>query len=270
MQEIGNILAEMKRVARIAGDFARKEREFLRPDQIEEKANAQDLVTDLDKRTEEIVVAALAAAFPDFSIIGEEAANKQTEGKYSLYIDPIDGTTNFIHNFPCYAVSIGLVRDSEPVAGVVYAPAMGELFSGAVGIGAHCNEVPIAVSAVTSLGKALCGTGFSNYRKMEKPLNTLQIVANSIAQTQGVRRTGSAAIDLCYIAAGRLDCFWEEGLSTWDYVGGVAIIRAAGGRASDFYGNERILGASTIAASNDLLHKDLLAFIEPILKSSET
>lgn len=230
-----------------------------------------DLVTAADRASEEFVVGELRRAFPEDGILGEErdgreavaalAATQATEGERLCWvIDPLDGTTNFAHGHPQFAVSVGLLRGLQPVLGVVYAPARREIFVGGQGLRATCNGAAIGVSGVSTLSRALLATGFP-YDRRETVDALLRHLREALMRSHGVRRGGSAALDLCELAAGRLDGYWEERLAPWDLVGGCAILDAAGGVRSGFDGQAHdVFGVST-AASNGHVHAELLAML---------
>ena len=215
-----------------------------------------DLVTDVDKQAQERIVSAIEAQYPDHGILAEEGYRKDAKSGYTWIIDPLDGTTNFVHRLPVYAVSLALYQDGQPRVGVCYNPAAGELFAAAAGRGATLNGAPIKVSATAEMVNALVVTGFP-YRSQ----NLSEISARFfrvITQAQGVRRLGAAAIDLCYVACGVFDAFWEEGLAPWDMAAGALILTEAGGKITNLDGTPFDLARGTLAASNSRLHDDLL------------
>jgi myo-inositol-1(or 4)-monophosphatase len=177
-------------------------------------------------------------------------------------VDPLDGTTNFAHGFPPFAVSIGLMYQSEGLVGVVFDPTRDELFTAGAGLGARLNGAPITVSRTLSLDRALLGTGFAYDRRTEVD-NNVKNLARLIRRCQGVRRTGSAALDLAYVACGRLDGFWEMNLLPWDVTAGSLIVRQAGGRVSDFFGGDDDHSSGRrIVASNGYIHDEMLAHLQ--------
>jgi len=236
-----------------------------RPD-FEFKSEDIDLVTEWDKRSEALVVSRLAAAFPGDTVVGEEGgAVGGGRGKKTgrvWYVDPLDGTTNFAHGFPLFSVSIGLTVDGRAMVGVVEAPAMGWSFSGAVGAGATMNGKPITPSRVATLKRALVVTGFPYLRT---PTHTnLPEWAALIAAAQGTRRLGSAALDLCFVACGWLDMYWERMLHPWDLVAGSAIVEAAGGRATELDGSAFDGETGRVLATNGLLHDETSALLKQV------
>lgn len=224
------------------------------------KANANDIVTEGDKASEAVLVAGLRAAFPDHGIVSEEGAGNPDarDPEVTWYIDPIDGTTNFAHGMTYFAVSLGLAdARREPLVGVVFNPVTGELFSAARGQGATLNGRPIQVARTESLGRALLATGFSTDKaRAEQQLVRWRALLHA---SRDLRRLGSAALDMAYVAAGRLDAFWETGINAWDLMAAVMIVREAGGRATDFQGgSERLFTGQEVVVSNGALHDELL------------
>jgi myo-inositol-1(or 4)-monophosphatase len=239
--------------AREAGDILL--REFDRPPSISYKGDV-DIVTQADRRSEDAVVARLRNRFPRHAIFGEEGgAHTDAAADFAWHIDPLDGTTNFAHGYPCFAISIGLYEKEEPLVGVVYNPVARELFHAARGQGAYLNQKPIQVSNVVKLGTALLGTGFPAHKRTQNP--NIHYYWRFTLSSHGVRRDGSAALDLCAVACGRFDGFWEFGLKPWDTAAGVVIVKEAGGMVSDFEGRPYRLGGPTILASNGRIHEEM-------------
>lgn len=222
----------------------------------EYKSSNSDLVTDFDRRAESAVLEVLTGAFPDDGITAEESGRQASGSGRTWHVDPLDGTTNFVHGLPLFATSIGLVADGRSVVGVVAAPALGWSFQGAVGHGAFLNERPIHVSTVAELPRALLVTGFP-YLRSEPHDNLAEFVA-FMGASQGVRRLGSAALDLCFVACGWLDGFWERHIKSWDLVAGAAIVEAAGGGVSDPDGGPFLPETGCILASNGRIHQAML------------
>jgi myo-inositol-1(or 4)-monophosphatase len=220
-----------------------------------------DLVTEADLRAERIVLDAIQNAFPDDNILSEEAGaqNSPTTAR-TWIIDPLDGTTNFAHGFPFFAISIALQLERKPVLGVVYIPASRELFEASRGRGAFLNKKPIRVSTIARLGDALLGTGFPYYIH-EQARRIMPLFGRMIGKAQGVRRPGAASIDLSYVAAGRLDGFWEEGLKPWDTAAGVVLVEEAGGVLSTFRGDAYCPYDNTILAANPAIHAEMLKIL---------
>lgn len=229
---------------------------------IEYKA-AINLVTDADRRAEDCIVQTLLAAYPSHSILAEERGQGGTaHSRYQWIIDPLDGTTNFAHGFPFYSVSIGLEYDGECMLGVVLDPVRHELFTAVVGQGARMNGELVRVSTIDTLDKSLLVTGFA-YNIRETPNNNLDHFGRMSLRAQAVRRTGSAALDLCYVAAGRFDGYWEVTLSPWDMAAGTVIVREAGGLVSGFTKGQFSLYGQELVATNGLIHDQLLNALQP-------
>lgn len=222
------------------------------------KSNEFDLVTQADKLSEEKIVSIIQANFPDHDILGEESGKHIGEHKseYLWVIDPLDGTTNFAHNFPHFAVSIGLVKNGKIFMGVVYDVCKNELFWAAEGAGAFLNSEPIEVSEIGELKKSLLATGFpcSKEKALEENFVYFQ---EFVYKSQAVRRPGAAALDLCYVATGRLDGFWELNLAPWDVTAGTCIVREAGGKVTNFDSEDFNPDIKNIIASNSIIHDQM-------------
>lgn len=216
-----------------------------------------DLVTEADRASERLVVERLRSHFPSHGIMAEEGGGHVSASEYRWFVDPLDGTTNFAHGFPVFNVTLGLERAGEPVAGVVYDPIRQEMFTAERGAGAYLNNRRIKVSNVKSLGDSLASTGFPS-RKRHHNVN-IHFYYQLAMASHGVRRTGSAAIDLAYVACGRLDFFWEFGLKPWDMAAGTLLVQEAGGRTSDMRGGAHsVTGSETLLADNGALHEEVL------------
>ena len=232
-----------------------------------ENKSAIDLVTEADHAAEQCVIDVIQASYPDHSILAEERGRiGQSQSPYIWIIDPLDGTTNFAHGFPTYCVSIGLEYKEECVLGVVYDPTRDELFSATRGGGAWVNDQPLHVSQTAQLDQALLVTGFA-YNIRETQNNNLDHFARFALQVQGLRHTGSAALDLCYVAAGRFDGFWEVKLSPWDMAAGVVILREAGGTVTNLRGRSHSLYEYELVSSNGLIHDSMISVIQESLDS---
>ncbi len=220
-----------------------------------------NLVTDVDRRSEAAIIEALSQAFPEHRILAEEGGEgSQTQSPYKWIVDPLDGTTNFAHGFPAFCVSIGLEVEGRVVLGVVYDPLRQELFEAEVGRGAFLNGERLCVSRVATLDQALLVTGFAYDQEGRR--SNLEYFSRFALRAQGIRRTGSAAIDLCYVASGRIDGFWELKLFPWDVAAGSLIVAEAGGLVTDFAGRAFSIYGHEVLASNSLLHQamaDVLA-----------
>ncbi len=232
-----------------------------------ENKSTIDLVTEADHAAEQCVIDVILASYPDHAFLAEERGRiGRSQSPYVWIIDPLDGTTNFAHGFPTYCVSIGLEHNEQCVLGVVYDPTRDELFSATRGGGAWVNDHPIHVSQTAQLDQALLVTGFA-YNIRETPNNNLDHFARFALRTQGLRRTGSAALDLCYVAAGRFDGFWEVKLNAWDMAAGVVILREAGGQVTNFSGRSHSLYGQELVASNGHLHDSMISVIQESLDS---
>lgn len=217
-----------------------------------------DLITDADKASEEFLVKAITQLYPQHAILTEEGGRLgNAASDYLWVIDPLDGTTNFAHRLPYFAVSIALLEKSEPIIGVVYNPISDELFAAEAGTGAWMNDHPIQVSQAANLKSSLLCTGFPYDMHLKQ--NNVVNYARLIMQTQGVLRMGSAALDLCYVASGRLDGFWEFHLHPWDMAAGALIVKEAGGTVTGITNPRFDLSTGEIAASNGMIHQALLA-----------
>ena len=224
----------------------------------------RDLVTSADKDAEAHVVRRLSEAFPDHAIVAEEGARRASlDGRPAWFVDPLDGTTNFVHGIPVFAVSIGYVEEGRPRLGVVHAPALGKTWWGGPGQGAWEDDRPVSVSATPMLSEALLATGFA-YDVDRLPDDNLDNLASLARRARGIRRLGSAAIDLAYVAAGHFDGYWELHLNPWDVAAGAALVLAAGGRITDFRGGEDYLHGRHLVATNGILHDELRAGLRPL------
>lgn len=227
----------------------------------------QDLVTFVDEEAQRIIVDVLKRAFPDYGVLGEEGSDlgvvDPVADGYRWIIDPIDGTTNFLHGTPPYAVSIGLQREAEMVAGVVLDVARNELFTAVRGGGLYVNGVRTHVSRSGTLHDSLITTGFP-YRVLDHLDAYLEVFAAFMARTQGVRRPGSAAVDLAYVAAGRFDGFFETGLMPWDVAAGQILIEEGGGRVTDYENEPNPTFAGHLLASNGLIHEEMMGVVGPL------
>lgn len=224
-----------------------------------------DLVTDVDRASEAMIVARLREAYPHHRLVGEEGTGQQAPGSggFGWLIDPIDGTTNYAHGYPHFAVSIALERDSLPLLGVVYDPMRDELFAAARGRGATVNGAALHVSTTSLLIRSLLATGFPYDLSQRRASNALWQAFNS--QVQGVRRDGSAALDLCYVAAGRTDGFWERPLNAWDMAAGVLIVTEAGGTVTSLTGGPYDIHDHQVLATNGHVHQEMIEIIRATL-----
>jgi myo-inositol-1(or 4)-monophosphatase len=222
----------------------------------------RNFVTAADRRAEDTVREELAKARPNYGFLGEEGgAREGTDKSHRWIVDPLDGTTNFLHGIPHFAVSIALERDGAVVAGIVYNPANDELFVAERGKGAFLNDKRIRVAARQNLAEALVACGLPHYGRGDLALARYEIAAAQ-ARFAGLRRYGAAALDLAWIAAGRLDAYWERDLSPWDMAAGALLVREAGGFVSDLDGKDSFLAKGHVAAGNDTMHKELLRLLK--------
>jgi myo-inositol-1(or 4)-monophosphatase len=249
-------------IARIAGA---KLRQFFSEGVVTEYKGDVDLVTVADRTVEAYLQDALLTAFPSHGIYGEEGARDRLDSEYRWYIDPLDGTTNFAHGFPHFCVSMGLEHrpqglapehDGPVVAAVIYDPLRDEMFVAERGKGAFLNGKPMHVSAVPELGEALLATGFPSRKRHDNP--NIHFYQEFTLRSHGVRRAGSAALDLAYTACGRLDAFWEFNLNPWDTAAGFLMVEEAGGMVTGFDGSYRRLDSREVLASNQRIHHELL------------
>ncbi len=222
-----------------------------------------DLVTEADRRSEALIVDRLSKHFPTHAIISEEGGGQKIASDYSWFVDPLDGTTNFAHGFPFYCVSLGLEHRNEVIAGVVYDPSREELYSAEKGAGAFLNGRRLQVSKNERLSESLLATGFPPYDH-NHDLN-VQLFFQFTQKSHGIRRAGSAALDLCAVAAGRFDAFWELTLNPWDKAAGALLVTEAGGRVSNLSGGPMTLATSEIFSSNGLIHDAMMPVFAEVL-----
>jgi myo-inositol-1(or 4)-monophosphatase len=257
--------ALVSKASEIAREAGAKLRDFYVQGVETEYKGDVDLVTVADRTCENLIRARLGETFPTHGIYGEEGTRDRLEGEYRWYIDPLDGTTNFAHGFPHFCVSMGLEHrpagtppetDGSLLAAVIYDPLRNELFSARRGSGAFLNGKQICVSRITDLAECLLATGFPSRKRHESP--NIHFYQEFTLRSHGVRRAGSAALDLAYVAAGRLDAFWEFNLNPWDTAAGLLLIEEAGGRITDFSGKPSRLDSREILASNGLVQNELL------------
>jgi myo-inositol-1(or 4)-monophosphatase len=220
------------------------------------KKQHNDFVTEVDKASEAAIIDTLKTAYPDHAILAEESGESDNESEFQWIIDPLDGTTNFAHQYPFFCVSIGFEQDGKILCGAVYDPWRDEMFSGGRGMGAFVNNEPLRVSDAQTLRSALIMTGFP-YGFREKIRTIMSQFEAFMMESQGVRRGGSAALDLCYTALGRVDGFWEMDLHPWDTAAGLVILEEAGGRVTDFAGNPFSIYGKQILASNGSIHEEM-------------
>jgi myo-inositol-1(or 4)-monophosphatase len=250
--------------ARAAADLIRDRAGSVDRSDVREKG-LHDLVTEVDEESQRVIMGRLADSFPDYGFLAEEdTEGSRTAASRRWIIDPVDGTTNFTHGVPPYAVSIALAEGEEVVVGVVLEVVSGELFTAVRGGGSFLNGERMRVSTVTDLSTALISTGFP-YRSVDHLDVYLSVLGDFMYQCQGVRRHGSASIDLAYLAAGRFDGFFETGLMPWDVSAGTLLIRESGGQVSRLWGDGDPVFSRQILASNGLLHDTLLPIVAPLV-----
>lgn len=253
--------AAAEEIAREAGELLRKYHE--RGVATEYKGDV-DLVTEADRASERLIGQRLKAAYPEHGIFGEEGTRDRLESEFRWYVDPLDGTTNFAHGFPVFCVSMGLEQrapdlkpeeDGELVAGVIYDPTRDEMFVARKGEGATLNGREIRVSRTTTLQESLTATGFPSHKRHKSP--NAHFYQEITLRSHGVRRAGSAALDLAYVACGRLDGYWEFNLNPWDTAAGVLLVREAGGTVTHFDGGPFTLDSREVFATNGLIKDEM-------------
>jgi myo-inositol-1(or 4)-monophosphatase len=243
----------MAEIAREAGELLMDF--FRRRVKIEYKGDA-DLVTEADRSSEKLILERIRKNWPDHEVIGEEGARIETGGDYRWYVDPLDGTTNFAHGFPVFCVSLGLAFKGKRKAAVLYDPTRGELFAAELGKGAFLNGQKIEVSKTAKLAQSLVATGFPSHKRHKSP--NIYFYHQLTLRTHGVRRAGSAALDLANVACGRFDGFWEFNLNAWDTAAGILIVEEAGGRVTGFQGQPLQITDRDVMATNGLIHDEML------------
>ncbi len=222
-----------------------------------------DLVTEADRASEKLIVERLHARWPQHGIVAEEGTRSETGAEYRWYVDPLDGTTNFAHGYPVFCVSIALARsDGELQVGVLYDPTRDEMFAAERGRGAKLNGHPIHVSKTQTLAESVLGTGFPSHKRHKNP--NIFFYHQLTLRSHGVRRAGSAALDLANVACGRYDGFWEFNLNPWDTAAGVLLVLEAGGQVTRFDGSPFRLDSREVLASNGLIHQELISEFEAI------
>jgi len=250
------LLDQVIQISKETGQFLKNERLSIKTSEIEMKSGKNDLVSRADKEAERRFVKFLQKVLPDAGYIAEEGTGERAD-EYNWIIDPLDGTTNYLFGIPCYCTSVALSQNGEILLGVIYDPERDECFSAAKGLGAHLNGEPIFVSKQEDLKLTLLATGFP-YDNKGRQMDYLEILAKVNANSRGIRRLGAAAVDMAYVACGRLDGFYEYGLNAWDVAAGAIIIKEAGGKVSDFYGKQNYLFGDTLVCDNGLVHDDLV------------
>jgi myo-inositol-1(or 4)-monophosphatase len=260
----------------IAREAGARLREFFTAGVATEYKGDVDIVTVADRTVEKLVRGRLAEAFPEHGVYGEEGTRDRMEGPFRWYVDPLDGTTNFSHGFPQFCVSLGLEQrpadlksgqDGTLVAGVIYDPMRDELFTAERGHGAWLNGKPMHVSRTPDLAESLLATGFPSRKRHDSP--NIHFYHEFTLRSHGVRRAGSAALDLAYVAAGRLEAFWEFNLNPWDTAAGILLVEEAGGKVTDFAGAHFQLNSNEILSSNGLIHDELIGLFRNMFAGRE-
>jgi myo-inositol-1(or 4)-monophosphatase len=261
------VRATISDIAREAGAVLMSKYE--QPHQEQTKKNVTDIVTEADLASEAVVIPRLAQAFPDHHIVSEEGGGKgigkpAEEAEYFWYVDPLDGTSNYASGLPLFCVSIGLAdKNMKPLAGVIYDPFSDELYSAALGYGATRNGKPIHVSDETALGQSMLCSGFP-YDSFKSPDNNIREWKAFTVKSRGLRRFGSIALELSYVASGRLEGLWERSVNAWDVMAGIILIREAGGTVTDYSGQEShtVHDGKQVLASNGLIHQQMLDVLD--------
>jgi myo-inositol-1(or 4)-monophosphatase len=254
------LLSPMQAMAREAGALLMGY--FRQHVKIEYKGDV-DLVTVADRKSEALILERIRKQFPTHDVMGEEGARIETGSEYKWYVDPLDGTTNFAHGYPVFCVSLGVEYRKQRIAAVVYDPTRDEMFVAEKSAGARLNDESIHVSTTAELGQCLIATGFPSQKRHKNP--NIYFYHQLTLRTHGVRRAGSAALDLCNVASGRFEGFWEFNLNPWDTAAGVLIVEEAGGKVSDFTGGEFQIASRETLATNGLIHEALLHEFQEIL-----
>jgi myo-inositol-1(or 4)-monophosphatase len=260
---MNEILSTAIAAARAGGAILREHLGKVRSIELKD-GEEKNLVTEIDRQSEETIIGIIHSAYPGHAILAEESGGAGSS-EYRWVIDPLDGTVNYTHGFPVFSVSIGVERNGELIAGVVYDPNFDEMFTAELGKGAYVNGARIQVSAAHELKRSMLVTGFP-YNIAENPNHAIEHFVNYLLHSQAVRRMGSAAIDLAYVAAGRYDGFWEVALNPWDMAAGILLVREAGGTVTGFHGEPFTLNDKAILATNGLIHDQMKAVLaSPVL-----
>lgn len=260
MTAASSYLPHIRRIAQEAGDLLMSH--FGKVD-IEYKGEV-DIVTKADRESETLIVGAIRKLWPGHDITGEEGTNTKTGSDFRWYIDPLDGTTNFAHGYPVFCVSIALEHNDERIAGVIYDPTRREMFAAEKGSGAELNGRPIRVSKVGELSESIVATGFPSQKRHRNP--NIHFYHQITMKTHGIRRAGSAAMDLAYVACGRFDGYWELNLNSWDTAAGVLIVQEAGGVVTDFWNAPFNIASKEVLAGNPAIHPALMQEIQHVLR----
>ncbi|HEY9165485.1 MAG TPA: inositol monophosphatase family protein [Candidatus Kryptonia bacterium] len=257
------MIDKIKEIAVQAGHFLKENQG--RISEVKEKGSSTNLVTDIDRKSEAMIVDFVRKNFPGHDVLAEEGGGSKTNSEYKWIVDPLDGTTNFTHGYPVYCVSIAVEHKGEVIAGAVYDPNLDEMFTSEKGSGAFLNGERIHVSQTDNLPHAMLATGFP-YDVKDDPYNCIEHFDTFLLYSQAIRRLGSAALDICNVANGRLDGFWEVNLHAWDTAAAVLISTEAGGRVSDFRGGKYSIYDKNILLSNGRIHDAMIKVLAKNLK----
>lgn len=253
------IVEQVVELSKSTGEFIRTESKNFNTKSVEYKGK-NDLVSYVDKTAEQQLVSGLKSILPEAAFITEENT-ENTEGKFQWVIDPLDGTTNFVHGLPCFCISIALLENKKAVLGVIYEINLDECFYATKGGGAFLNRIKIKVTETAELSQSLLATGFP-YHDYSRLKEYMRVFDHCMHHTHGLRRLGSAAVDLAYVACGRFEGFFEYGLNAWDVAAGVIIVREAGGTVSDFSGNDNPIFGAEIIATNKNIYSEFLEMLK--------
>lgn len=255
------LLTEVIKISHKVGAFLLEEQSKIQTSEIEFKGRSNDMVSRADKEAEQLFVTFLEKALPGAGFTAEEGTSTRTGKVFNWIIDPLDGTTNYLYGLPCFCTSVALEMHGELVLGVIYDPTRDECFTAEKGKGAFLNGQPIKVSQHERLDQALVAMGFP-YDDGGRQTEYLNILSAVISNSRGIRRLGSAALDMAYVACGRFDVFYEYGLHPWDCAAGAVLIREAGGKVSDFRNGAGFLENQSILSDNGLLHEEMLGYLK--------
>ncbi|PID59646.1 MAG: inositol monophosphatase [Ignavibacteriae bacterium] len=252
------MINEIIKIAKEAGEIIKEG--FGKNLEIEFKTDVSNIVTNIDKAAEKVILNYVRKKYPNHSIIAEESGREEKSSEFTWVIDPLDGTTNFAHGLPIFSVSIGLQKNNEIIAGVIYDIMRDIIYSAELGSGCFANGKKIAVNSNNELAKSVLVTGFA-YDKIDEYAEALKIFGEIISKARGVRRLGSAAIDFCYVASGVFDGFWEANLSPWDVCAGILITKEAGGNVTDFTNKPISIFSDSFLATNGNIHNKMIEII---------
>ena len=261
MSASGQFVPQISEIAREAGALLM---DFFRKRVAVEYKGDVDLVTVADRTSEKLITERIRQRWPQHGIMGEEGTRSDLGNDYRWYVDPLDGTTNFAHSYPVFCISLALEYKGERIVGVIFDPTRDEMFTVERGGGAFVNDRRIQVSSVSNLAECLVATGFPSHKRHKNP--NIYFYHQITLKTHGVRRAGSAALDLASVAAGRFDGFWEFNLNPWDTAAGVLLVEEAGGRVTDFTGQPFQIASHEVLASNGIVHPDLVREFQAIFK----